>query len=103
MDRLSLPTDTAPQAVLQAFHILNNFDIPYGAVRDAQNGSLHAEATVWTSAADLKNRRWYFKTYDDQSIRAVDVAKALAAAQGKIRLIKMEQSQPIADVSTNFK
>ena len=99
----ALPSDTAPQAVLQAFHILNNFDIPYGAVRDTQGGSVHAEATVWTSASDLKNRRWYFKTYDDQSIRAVDVAKALTAAQGKIRFIKMQQSQPIADVSTNFK
>jgi choloylglycine hydrolase len=99
----ALPSDTAPQAVLQAFHILNNFDIPYGAVRDTQGGSVHAEATVWTSASDLKNRRWYFKTYDDQSIRAIDLDKALTAAQGKIRFIKMEQSQPIADVSTNFK
>ena len=33
----ALPSDTAPQAVLEAFHILNNFDIPYGAVRDTQN------------------------------------------------------------------
>jgi choloylglycine hydrolase len=89
--------------VLQAFHILNNFDIPYGAVRDTQGGAVHAESTVWTSASDLKNRRWYFKTYDDQSIRAVDVGKALTAAQGEIRFIKMQQSQPIADVSTNFK
>jgi choloylglycine hydrolase len=99
----ALPSATATQAVLQAFHILNNFDIPYGAVRDTQNGPLHAEATIWTSAADLKNLRWYFKTYDDQSIRSVDVTKALAAAQGKIRFIKMESPQPIIDVSTDFK
>jgi choloylglycine hydrolase len=96
-------SDTAAQAVLQAFHILNNFDIPYGAVREVDNGQIHAEATTWTSAADLKNLRWYFKTYDDQSIRSVDVAKALAAAQGKIRFIKMEAQQPVSDVSTNFK
>jgi hypothetical protein len=30
------------------------------------------------------------------------VAKALAAAQGKIRLIKMEARQPVHDVSTDF-
>ena len=96
-------SDTASQAVLQAFHILNNFDIPFGAVREVDNGQIHAEATTWTSAADLKNLRWYFKTYDDQSIRSVDVAKALAAAQGKIRFIKMEAQQPVSDVSTNFK
>lgn len=98
----ALPSDTAAQAVLQAFHILNNFDIPYGAVRDMQGGQVHAESTTWTSAADLKNLRWYFKTYGDQSIHSVDLKKALAAAQGRIRLIKMDSRQPIDDVSTNF-
>ena len=99
----ALPSDTATQAVLQAFHILNNFDIPYGAVRATQRGAMHAEATIWTSASDLKNRRWYFKTYGDQSIRSVDLDQALAAAQGKMRFIKTEQQQPIIDVSTSFK
>ena len=75
----ALPSDTAPQAVLQAFHILNNFDIPYGAVRQTENGQTVAEMTTWTSASDLKNLRWYFRTYDDQSIRSVDLPKALAA------------------------
>jgi len=98
----AIRSDTAAQAVLQAFHILNNFDIPIGAVREVDNGPMHVEATTWTSAADLKNLRWYFKTYDDQSIRSVDVAKALAAAQGKIRFIKMDSRQPVSDVSTAF-
>jgi choloylglycine hydrolase len=99
----AIPSATAAQAVLQAFHILNNFDIPYGAVREVDNGQMHAEATTWTSASDLKNLRWYFRTYDDQSIRSVDLAKALAAAQGKIRFIKMQAQQPVSDVSTDFK
>jgi choloylglycine hydrolase len=99
----AIRSNTAAQAVLQAFHILNNFDIPYGAVREVDNGQMHAEATTWTSASDLKNLRWYFRTYDDQSIRSVDLAKALAAAQGKIRFIKMEAQQSVSDVSTNFK
>ena len=98
----AIPSDTAEQAVLQAFHILNNFDIPYGAVRDMQGGQMHAEYTTWTSASDLKNLRWYFKTYGDQSIHSVDLTKALAAAHGKIRLIKMDSPQPIDDVSTDF-
>jgi len=99
----AIPSATAAQAVLQAFHILNNFDIPYGAVREIDSGQMHAEATTWTSASDLKNLRWYFRTYDDQSIRRVDLAKALAAAQGKIRFIKMQAQQPVSDVSTDFK
>ncbi len=99
----AVPSDTAAEAVLAAFHILNNFDIPFGAVRETENGTVHAEATIWTSASDLKNLRWYFKTYDDQSIRAVDLGKALAAAHGKIRLITMDAKQPIGDVSVDFK
>jgi choloylglycine hydrolase len=98
----ALPSDTAAQAVLQAFHILNNFDIPYGAVRDVQGGQMHAESTTWTSASDLKNLRWYFKTYGDQSIHSVDLATAIAAAKGKIKVIKMDLPQPIDDVSTDF-
>jgi choloylglycine hydrolase len=99
----AVPSDTAAQTVLQAFHILNNFDIPLGAVREIDNGEMHVETTTWTSVSDLKNLHWYFKTYDDQSIRAVDLAKALAAAQGKIKLIKMDARQSIDDVSVNFK
>jgi choloylglycine hydrolase len=98
----ALQSDTASQAILQAFHILNNFDIPYGAVRDVANGQTHAEFTTWTSASDLKNLRWYFRTFGDQSIRSVDLTKALAAAKGQIKQIKMDSKQPIADVSTNF-
>ncbi len=98
----AIQSDTAEQAILQAFHILNNFDIPYGAVRDTHEGQTTAEYTTWTSASDLKNLRWYFRTYGDQSIHAVDLVKALAAAHGKIKQIKMDSRQPIDDVSTAF-
>ncbi len=98
----AIQSDTASQAVLQAFHILNNFDIPYGAVRDTAGGQVHAEFTTWTGASDLKNLRWYFRTFGNQSIRSVDLTKALAAAKGQIKQIKMDSKQPIDDVSTNF-
>jgi choloylglycine hydrolase len=98
----AVQSDTAPQAALQAFHILNNFDIPYGAVRDKQGGEMIAEYTTWTSVSDLKNLRWYFKTFDNQAIRSVDLTKALAAAKGKIQQIKMDSKQPVDDVSTAF-
>jgi choloylglycine hydrolase len=99
----AFPVDTAPQAVLQAFHILNNFDIPFGAVRQTESGQTVAEITTWTSASDLKNLHWYFKTYDDQSIRGVDLPKALEAAHGQIKFITMSGAQTINDISTNFK
>ena len=61
------------------------------------------EITEWTSVADLKNLRWYFRTFGDQSIRMIDLKQALAAANGEMRTIKMEgTAQPIADASTSF-
>jgi choloylglycine hydrolase len=98
----AVPSDTTPQAVLQAFHILNNFDIPYGAVRDVQGGQTNVEYTTWTSVSDLKNLNWYFRTYSDQSIHTVNLPRALAAAKGKIKLIKMGSQQAIDDVSIDF-
>lgn len=98
-----VPAPTAAEAVLQVFHILNNFDIPRGAVRETHEGVRNADYTLWTSAADLKNLKWYFKTYNDQTIRSVDLAAAIAAAKGKIRFIKMDSQQTIRDVSKELK
>jgi choloylglycine hydrolase len=96
------PNKTADDAVLSAFHILNQFDIPKGSVVNAAVGEPTAEITEWTSVNDLKNLRWYFRTFDDQSIRMVDLKEAVAAAKGKIATIPMEQTkQPIANVSAN--
>ena len=56
--------------------------------------------TEWTSANDLKNLRWYFRTFQDQSIRMVDLKEAVEAAKGEIVTIDMEQTeQPIANLS----
>lgn len=94
---------TAGETVLQMFHIMNAFDIPYGAVQDKTDSGTHIDYTVWTSVADLKNLHYAFKTYKDQSIRTIDVRKALAGAGNEIKVIEMDSKQPVEDVSTKFK
>jgi choloylglycine hydrolase len=94
---------TADDAVLAAFHILNQFDIPEGSVQNSAIGGTVNEITEWTSVADLKNLRWYYRTFEDQSIHMVDLKQAVDAAKGEIQTIKMEgTSQPIGNASTNF-
>jgi choloylglycine hydrolase len=88
-------------AVQQAFHLLNNFDIPVGAVRDKVNGKTIDEWTLWTSVEDLKNRQFYFRTYNDQSLRNVDVRKMLAATGGKVSVMPMESGQMTPIVATS--
>ncbi len=73
-----LPSKTGDDAVLEVFHILNNFDIPKGSTRDGQkdaNGNIEADYTLWTSVTDLKSKRFYFRTYENSQIRMVDLTK----------------------------
>jgi choloylglycine hydrolase len=97
------PNATADDAVLSAFHILNQFDIPKGSVSGSVVSPTSVEITEWTSVADLKNLRWYFRTFEDQSIHMVDLKQALDASKGKISTIKMQDlTQPIDNVSTDL-
>jgi len=73
-----LPSKNGDDAVLQAFHILNQFDIPKGSARDREkdsNGNIVADYTQWTSVADLKQLRYYFRTYENSQIRMLDLMK----------------------------
>lgn len=64
------------ESVRLAEHILNNFDIPAGWIRqDKAEGPADAplEYTQWSAVADLSNRQYYVKTYDDQMLRGIDL------------------------------
>jgi len=98
------PNKDADDAVFSAFHILNQFDLPKGSVINASVGGAQPEITEWTSVNDLENLRWYFRTYQDQSIRMVDVKEAIKAAKGEIATIEMEKStQAVTNVSAEVK
>jgi choloylglycine hydrolase len=95
----ALPVDTAREGVLQAFHILNQFDIPKGAARGLEHGKEVADFTLWTSAADLKNLRYYFRTYDNSRIRMVDL-KVLDFDTSRIKTISMSGDELVEDVTS---
>lgn len=70
--------ETGRAAVLQAFHILNNFDIPKGSARESKkdtHGNAPADYTQWTSANDLKTKQFYFRTFENSQIRTVELMK----------------------------
>lgn len=70
----ALPVATATEGVFQAFHILNQFDIPKGIAREElENGQPVADYTIWTSASDLTNGKYYFHTFENRCIRMVDL------------------------------
>ena len=70
--------NTAPQratgvdTVLEAFHLLNNFDVPI-AIENPSEHNLPS-ATQWTSAIDLTSRTVYYKTAYNSTIRSISLA-----------------------------
>jgi choloylglycine hydrolase len=98
----ALPVDTAREGVLQAFHILNQFDIPKGAARESDHGKITADYTSWTSASDTKNLCFYFHTFENRRIRMIDL-KEMDLNAKDIKTISMGQPEDIEDLSSAAK
>lgn len=89
------PAANAEGAVSDLFHILNNFDIPYGVAQPpAGTSETNADFTTWTAVSDLRNLRFIWHTYGDPQLKALDLREALAAAGGQMRLLPMGPQQP---------
>lgn len=66
--------DTGFETVVQAFHILNNFDIPVGsqhAMADIPKGL--PSATQFTAATDQTAMKLYYRTAWNSNIRCIDL------------------------------
>lgn len=50
-------------------HVLNNFDIPIGAVASKENGKVNYETTLYTAYYNLQDKQILFKDYKNQNIR----------------------------------
>ena len=68
--------DTPLQTVVQAFHLLNNFDIPIGMQFSKDQEAVDIpSATHVTVVSDLKGRKLYYRTMHNCEIRCIDLAK----------------------------
>jgi choloylglycine hydrolase len=66
---------TARDNVQSAEHILNHFDLADGSTGEYSGikGQGGFELTYWTAISDFSNQRFYFKTYENQQLRYVDM------------------------------
>ena len=75
---LNTPTDATTDVQRgRAWHILNNFDIPYGSIYlDASSGygggANAYEFTEWTVVADLKNRTYSIRSFENPGVQTFD-------------------------------
>lgn len=87
-----IPATTGAQGVFDVFHILNQFDIPKGAVRGKEaDGKTTIEYTQWTTATNLAEKKYYYHTYYHRDVGMIDLMKLDPNAK-KIEFYPMDKS-----------
>jgi len=96
--------DTSGETVGLAFHLMNAFDLPPGSIGTSAKGGGEGggvdgfETTEWTAVSDLKNLRYYIKTYDNSDVRMIDLGKTDLNAEA-IKMIDLDQKQVVKDLT----
>lgn len=75
LTKVVLQPDDAKDALNLAEHIINNVDIPRGLAREPNNGKYINETTQWVVFKDTTHKVFYYRTYNDLSLRAVSLSK----------------------------
>jgi choloylglycine hydrolase len=91
----------AQAGIFKGFHILNNFDIPVGSAREKADGKTYSDMTMLTSMRDPQALRFFYKTYDDQTIRMVDLKRFDPDAK-EVKKLSTQGQQPVVDMSGKF-
>lgn len=65
--------ETGEQTVLQAFQLLNSFDIPMGLLHEGQNEAGIPSSTQWVASYDITNCVFYYRTMYNSAIRSIDL------------------------------
>jgi len=86
-------------SVNQAFHVLNQFDIPLGTVRQKEQGKTEYDYTLLTSVKNPQALRYYYRSYDDQTVRFIDLKQFDLDAK-TIKDMKVEGKQKNLDISS---
>jgi choloylglycine hydrolase len=86
------------EAVFQTFHILNQFDIPKGAVRAEIAKKVEVEWTLATTVKDPQAGQYYFRTYDNQAIQMVDLNAAGTTGKA-IQTFEVDNMQAVSEIN----
>ena len=97
----AFPAANSTAGIFNGFHLLNNFDIPVGVARTKEDGKSAADQTLFTTMRDPQKLRMYYKTYDDQTIRMVDLNKFDLDAK-EVKKLATDGEQSVIDMSGMF-
>lgn len=98
------PTADGPSTVNLAEHMINNVDIPLGLAREPIDDNYTNEYTQWTVFKDLKNLRFYYKTYYDPSLHMLDMKQiSFEANAPKLKMPIASKTEYVNDITAAFK
>ena len=95
---------TSSETVGLAFHVMNGFDLPPGSIgvsatTGGEGGGVDGyETTEWIAVSDMKNLRYYIRTYDNFDVRMIDLGKADLNAK-QIKFISLDKPQTVTDLT----
>jgi choloylglycine hydrolase len=103
MQRFAKPVKDAAAGVNLAAHILNAVDIPLGDIRPGDNSFKDSDYTIWVAIKDLKNKVLYFRTYENLSLRAIDLKKLDLKPGAPKKAMPIQGGSEAVDVSGDLK
>lgn len=98
--RFAKQTASNNEAVCLADHILNTVDIPLGTVRDS--GKETGDYTQWIVIKDLAQKIFYFRSYNDPTLKVIDLRKLDFASQNK-NSVSLDLRKGYIDVTDTLK
>lgn len=102
LTQAALPVKGPEAGLNLAMTVINNVDIPQGAVRDQGEKGMLYDITQWAVVGDLARKRYYFRTHDNKNWRYVDLVQALQTAKG-IQTIPLEVPADYPEVTAAAK
>ncbi len=97
------PVETGEATVNLADHIVNNVDIPTGAVlgeKGAKNDM--PDKTQWTVIKDITNHKLYFKSYENTTLQVIDLHKIDFSKGAPVLDIPIDSKQIFVDATDRF-
>jgi choloylglycine hydrolase len=86
-----------------AQHVINNVDLPAGFVRSVSNGQTVTDTTQWVVFKDITHKMFYYRTYDNMTLRAVAFNKLDFSNNAALLKMPLSASPHIVDVNEQFK
>lgn len=83
-------------------HIINNFDLPAGYVRSKYNGKTVSDITQWTVFRDLTHKIYYYHSYNDMTLHAIDLNKLNLSENAPALKMPLAGEPVIIDVTDQF-